>query len=130
MAEENKRGSEKLLAAWKGRALTEESLQEIASALAQSPATVDRAMIVGGNSATGAHLSLSYTGDDTPICGNDIAFWLKWHLKHGGSPRPPRIIIDGIPFPDLVRMELDFGNVVSNPVVAVEVAGLGRNVGA
>lgn len=128
MTEFNRRGSEKLLEAWKGRALTEESFREIADALAESPAKVDRAMIVGGNNATGAHVNLSYTGEDIPICGNDIAFWLKWHLRHGGSPRPPRIIIDGIPFPDLVRMELDFGNVVPHPDIALEVPGLGRSV--
>ena len=56
-------------------------------------------------------LSLSYDGDDGPWCGNDILFWLKWHRNHGGNPRPPRIIINGTPFPDLVRMELDFGHV-------------------
>lgn len=25
--------------------------------------------------------------------------------------RPPRIIIDGIPYPDLLRMDLDFGHI-------------------
>jgi hypothetical protein len=31
--------------------------------------------------------------------------------EYGGAPRPPKIIINGTPFPDLVRMELDFGRV-------------------
>ena len=112
MGDINKRGSEKLIGAWKGRALTDESVREIAEALDQSGGTVDQAVIVGGADANGARISLSYSGDDTPICGNDIAFWVKWHLRHGGTPRPPRIIIDGIPFPEIIRLELDFGNVV------------------
>ncbi|MDH4346561.1 MAG: hypothetical protein OEW31_09525 [Thermoleophilia bacterium] len=111
MASKEKRGSEKVMAAWKARALTEESVREIAAALEKSPATVEGANVVGGEHATGLSLSLRYDGDDGPWCGNDILFWLKWHLSHGGVIRPPRIIINGIPFPDLVRMELDFGHV-------------------
>lgn len=129
MADMDSRGSEKLLAAWKGRALTDESVKEIAEALSQSAGKVEQAMIVGGNDATAARVTLSYAGDDTPICGNDIAFWLKWHLKHGGSPRPPRIIIDGIPFPEILRMELDFGNVIANDG-PLEMPLPGWNIGA
>lgn len=111
---EEKRGSEKLMAAWKARALTEESVKEIAQALAQSPATVETATVQGGKDATGVRISLSYDGDDVPWCGNDILFWFKWLRLHGGRPRPPRIIINGTPFPDLVRLELDFGHVAED----------------
>ena len=111
MSSNGKRGSEKVMAAWKARMLTEASVKEIAAAFDKSPATIEGATFVGGESATGLRLSLSYEGDDGPMCGNDILFWLKWHLGHGGTPRPPRIIINGIPFPDLVKMELDFGHV-------------------
>jgi hypothetical protein len=111
MATKEKRGSDKVMEAWKARALTEASVREIATALEKSPATVEGATVAGGESATGLRLSLRYDGDDTPWCGNDILFWLKWHLGHGGVVRPPRIIINGIPFPDLIRMELDFGHV-------------------
>ncbi len=106
------RGSEKLMAAWKSRVLTEESVVEISKALDESPARVLATSVVGGANASGLRLSLGYEGDDVPWCGNDLQFWLKWHRKHGGAIRPPRIIINGTPFPDLVRMELDFGNVV------------------
>ena len=106
-----KRGSEKIMAAWQSRALTEESVREIAGAFEKSPARIEGANVVGGEHATGMRLTLAYDGDDGPWCGNDILFWLKWHLGHGGVVRPPRIIINGIPFPDLVRMELDFGHV-------------------
>ena len=107
-----KRGSERLMAAWHARALTEESVKEIAAALEASPATVLGANVIGGANPTGITLSLAYDGDDVPSCGNDILFWLKWHINHGGGGvRPPRIIINGIPFPDLVRLELDFGHV-------------------
>ena len=111
MATKEKRGSEKVMAAWKARVLTEASIKEIAASFEKSPATIEGATFFGGEHSTGLSLSLSYEGDDGPWCGNDILFWLKWHLGHGGNPRPPRIIINGTPFPDLVRMELDFGHV-------------------
>lgn len=129
MADIKKRGSEKLIGAWQGRALTDESVKEIAEALDQSGGTVDKAVVVGGANGNGARISLSYSGDDTPICGNDIAFWIKWHLRHGGRPRPPRIIIDGIPYPEIIRLELDFGNVgpLEEPL-EVPIAGLNLRV--
>ena len=109
------------MAAWRARALTEDAVKEIASQFERSPAVVESADVVGGASATGVRVRLSYSGDDTPICGNDILFWLKWHRLHGGTPKPPRIIIDGTPFPDLVRLELDFGHV--SPVVNPDLGG-------
>jgi hypothetical protein len=106
------RGSERLMAAWQARALTEESVREIAEALDGSPATVLGASVIGGAQPTGVTLSLAYEGDDVPRCGNDIQFWLRWLQKNGGGViRPPRILINGIPFPDLIRIELDFGHV-------------------
>lgn len=118
MGEAKKRGSEKLLTAWKSRAISEDSVREIADALEKSPAKVEGANVVGGDNPTGVHLSLRYDGDDGPWCGNDILFWLKWHIKHGGDIHPPKIIINGTPIPDVVRMELDFGHVAENaPVI-------------
>jgi len=105
------RGSEKVIAAWNSRVLSEESIGEIAKQFEESPATVETADVVGGAQPTGLRVSLRYDGEDGPWCGNDILFWLKWHLGHGGVVKPPKIIINGIPFPDLVRMELDFGHV-------------------
>lgn len=127
MATKEKRGSEKVMAAWKARVLTEASIKEIAAAFEKSPATIEGATFVGGEHATGLSLSLSYDGDDGPQCGNDILFWLKWHQSNGGVPRPPRIIINGIPFPDLVRMELDFGHVGEQ---AGGIQDLGAEIGA
>jgi hypothetical protein len=126
MAHDLMRGSAKVLAAWNARALSEESVEEIALQLEESPATVETADVVGGAQPTGMRVSLSYQGDDIPMCGNDILFWLRWHLGHGGVVRPPKILINGIPFPDLVRMELDFGH-VGDPAAAVE--GLAGNGG-
>jgi hypothetical protein len=105
------RGSEKVIAAWNSRVLSEESIGEIAKQFEESPATVETADVIGGAQPTGLRVSLRYDGEDGPWCGNDILFWLKWHLGHGGVVKPPKIIINGIPFPDLVRMELDFGHV-------------------
>jgi hypothetical protein len=118
-----RRGSEKVMAAWKARTLSEASVKEIGSALDKSPATIEGATFVGGENPTGLRLSLAYEGDDGPWCGNDILFWLKWHLTHGGNPRPPRIIINGIPFPELVRVELDFGTVAEQLPSLEDVAG-------
>ncbi|HSL03491.1 MAG TPA: hypothetical protein VK901_08135 [Nitrospiraceae bacterium] len=114
MAEQQKRGSEKLMAAWKARTLTDKAVGEIAEVLDKSPAKVETVNIVGGANATGIQLRMTYEGDDVPMCGNDILFWLKWHINHGGIVRPPKIIINGIPFPDIVRLELDFGHVGAN----------------
>jgi hypothetical protein len=120
------RGSEKLMAAWNTRALTDDSVKEIAAALDASPAKVVGANVVGGAQPVGLTLSLAYEGDDVPWCGNDILFWLRWHINHGGGGiHPPRIIINGIPFPDLIRMELDFGHVGPGP----ELGGLGGELG-
>ncbi len=105
------RGSSKLMAAWKARSLTEESYREIASAFEKSRGKVESAELYGGDNPTGLRLTVRYDGDDVPVCGNDILFWLKWHLNHGGATKPPRIIINGIPIPDLVRMQIDFGRV-------------------
>jgi hypothetical protein len=115
------RGSAKLLDAWRTRTLSEESLKEIAGALDASPATVERAHVTGGEQPTGVQLSLRYEGDDVPWCGNDLQFWLQWLRKHGGKPRPPRVIIDGTPFPDLIHVDLEFGS----PVAELPQAGLG-----
>lgn len=109
METKSKRGSERLLAAWKARSLTEESVREIAAALEKSPATVERASVVGAN-ASGLNVSLTYDGDDVPICGNDLQFWLRWHRIHGGDPQPPIVIINGTPILDHVRLELNFGH--------------------
>jgi len=111
MAEKKKRGSDKLLAAWKARALTEESFKEIVTGLNETPGTIEGATVHGGSEPSGVRVSLSYDGDDVPWCGNDIVFWLRWHRRFGGTVRPPRIIINGTPYPDLARVELDFGNV-------------------
>lgn len=109
------RGSEKLLAAWKTRVLSEDAFKEIANEFEKSPAVVEEVSVVGGSSPTGMQVSLMYSGDDVPWCGNDLAFWLKWHRIHGGRTRPPKIIINGIPFPDVIRVQLEFGD-VGNPV--------------
>lgn len=122
MADRKKRGSEKLLAAWKTRALTEESFKEIATGLSDTPGTIEGATVHGGNDPSGVSVSLMYDGDDVPWCGNDIIFWLRWHRQHGGTVRPPRIIINGTPYPDLVRVRLDFGNVAPD-VQRIDVPG-------
>lgn len=105
-----KRGSEKLMAAWRARALTEESIREIAETMDKSPAKIESVNIVGGSTPTGLQMTLRYDGDDVPWCGNDLSFWLKWHRLHGGVVHPPKIIIEGSPWPEMVRLELGFGS--------------------
>ncbi len=112
--------------AWQERGLSETAVREIADALDKSPAKVENLSIVGGENATGVRLALRYDGDDGPWCGNDILFWLKWHLTHGtggGELPPPRIIINGIPWPEVVLMELDFGQTATKVPTQVGNAG-------
>jgi hypothetical protein len=124
--EDKKRGSEKLLRAWKSRVLTEESIREIATELDKTPARIEEVGIVGGENPTGMFLALSYVGDDAPFCGTGIQFWLQWLRKHG-SPgtviNPPRIIINGTPWPEFVRLELEFGQVETTTVSAPNAVG-------
>lgn len=106
----NLRGSEKVLAAWKRRTLSEESVNEIAESLQDSPAVVEKAVFSGGENPTGLSLSLSLKGDDMDWCGSGLKNWITWHRKHGGNPIPPRIFTEGIPFPDVIRLELTYGD--------------------
>lgn len=105
------RGSDKLRAAWEKRALKDDEVHEIAAHLDKSVAKVEAVRVIGGVRATGVEVALSYTGEDVPRCGNDVAFWLHWLRNHGGNGRPPRIIINGTPFPEELRLELLFGDV-------------------
>lgn len=108
-----RRGSEKLLDAWKARTISEESFRELAAALEKSPANVDGAFVTGGSAASGLYLSLRYDGDDVPRCGNDLEFILRWINKHHYGVSIPRIIINGTPRPDLFRMDLQIGAAVA-----------------
>jgi hypothetical protein len=109
-----RRGSDMVMAAWKAR-LDDDQVAEIAKQFDDSPATVEKVTVHGGTGSTGAtgmSLTLSYSGDDTPRCGNDIQFWLEFLRKHGGQiPDRIPIIINGIPYPEIVRVVLDFGQV-------------------
>jgi len=98
---------------WGARILNDAALREIAAALAASPAIVLSGHIVGGDHPTGVMLSLAYEGDDVLACGADILFWLRWQAAHGSQPaRPPRIVVNRAgELPELVRLELDFGDV-------------------
>ena len=122
------RGSSKLMAAWKARTLTQESYREIASAFEKSRGKVESAAVFGGENPSGVRLTVRYDGDDVPYCGNDILFWLKWHMSHGGTPRPPHIIINGIPIPDLAMLQVDFG--IVNETVNVNLPGGVNGIGA
>lgn len=125
------RGSSRILDAWKARALTDESVKEIAAGLAETKGTVETVEVAGGSSASGMRVGLSYAGDDVWWCGNDIVFWLKWLAKHGGKPKPPRIIINGKPWPDELFMEIDFGIMpeVGQVFDAAELAGIAEVAG-
>jgi hypothetical protein len=116
MGNEGKRGSEKLIAAWKARSLTDESVRELAAALEKSPAKVEGVAFSGGSDAAGLQLSLRYDGDDGPWCGNDLQFLLTWLRRHGIASAVPRVIINGTPWPDLVRLHVNIGNVPDGDV--------------
>lgn len=124
--EDKKRGSEKLLKAWKTRVITEESIREIANELDKTPAVVEEVGFVGGENPTGMRLALRYDGDDVPFCGTGIQLWLQWLRHHGGSGvviTPPRIIVNGTPWPEYVQLILDFGQVETPAVSAPNEVG-------
>jgi hypothetical protein len=129
MALDQKRGSDKLMAAWQSRALNDDSIREITAALEKSKAIVEGAAVYGGANPSGMRVTLRYEGDDVPTCGNDILFWLKWHIHHGsGGVKPPKILINGIPIPDIARVQLDFGQVGEQAPGGV--TDVGANFGA
>jgi hypothetical protein len=108
----SERGSTRLREAWaqKGFQLNDESVGEIVEQLDDSPATVDDVVFHGGAEPTGVSVGLTYADDDVPICGNDLTFWLKWHIHHGVTiDQVPHIIINGRPHPEFVKLNLGFG---------------------
>ena len=76
----------------------------------ESPATIEGATFYGGEHSTGLSLSLSYEGTTARGAGTTSSSGSS-EPRPRWEPRPPRIIINGTSFPDLVRMELDFGHV-------------------
>jgi hypothetical protein len=130
------RGSERIAAAWKSRALSEDSVKEIVAGLGETRGEVGAVEISGGASASGMRVGISYSGDLVSWCGNDITFWLEWLRKHGGRPKKPRIIINGKPWPDLIEMELEFGHFEAHDVqqlaelgALAELQGIARHAG-
>lgn len=103
------RGSEKQLDAWKSRTIREESFHEPADAPERSPAQVDGAFVTGGSSPSGHYLSLRCGGEDVPRCGNDLEFILRWINRHHRGLSIPCIVANGIPRPDLFRIDLRIG---------------------
>ena len=124
------RGSARLREAWKNRALTDEAVESIATALDESRAAVEAVSFTGGERPSAVTVGLSYEGDDVPICGNDLLFWLQWHKKFGGGVVvPPTVIVNGTPHPEIVKLLLTFGEPTVE-IPAVEglpaVGGFGR----
>jgi hypothetical protein len=125
------RGSERLMAALNSR-LTEESIGDIARILDSSPGVVEDIEVHGDAEPTGVSLTVSYSGDDGVWCGNDIRFWWEWMRKHGGVPKPPRIIINGTPWPDFLKLKVTYGRdpIADIPTIAdlpnLKQGGFGR----
>ena len=121
MATTTERGSARLREAWKNRALTDESVSTIAEQFDASKAVIDHVSFRGGDQPSAVTVGLTYEGDDVPICGNDLLFWLKWHHQFGnGTWVPPKVIINGIPNPEIIKLLLTFGD----EPAPVEVPGL------
>lgn len=115
------RGSERLMAAFRSR-LTEDSVGMIAGMLDQSSGIVDSIDLHGGAEPTGVSITSTYTLDGDFTCGNDLSFWLSWLRKHGGGGWvPPKIIINGTPWPEFLTMKLVFGRIDEHTVSPVDV---------
>ncbi len=105
------RGSEKLLAAWKARQLTDQSVQDIAEGLGKSSAEVHSIEFHGGARPTGVAVGLTYRDGTIEECGTDITLWLAWLRRYAAEVEfDRRILIDGV-WPDLLTVTLPFGNV-------------------
>jgi hypothetical protein len=102
------RGSERLMAALNNR-LTEESIGDIARILDASPGVVKDVQVHGSGQPSGVSVTSIYSGDDGGWCGNDLRNWFEWLRKHGGQPKPPRIIINGTPWPEFITMMVTYG---------------------
>ena len=117
------RGSAVLRQAWerKGFHLTDDMVGEIVDQLDVSPATVHDVRVTGGAMPTGISIDVSYEGDDVPWCGNDLSWLIAWHLKHQApTVCIPRPLVDGIPFPDLIKATLHFGQPVEAAIAIAE----------
>jgi hypothetical protein len=100
MADPVARGSSKLFESWEGRArrlITDDEVKALADVLDGSPAVVDDVQVVGGEQATGLGFSLTYSGDDIPICGNDLSRILELLRRLGTPSQPPIVIVNGRP---------------------------------
>ena len=126
----SKRGSEELLEAWRQRAaIDDELVAELAQALQDSPAEVEDVSFSGGDHPSGARLSLAYSGDDIPICGNDLQWLLELLRKRKKVGGEIVVIINGRPALDRVILEAALGSERINPQLEIGEqlgAGLGR----
>ena len=108
----NIRGSQRLLESWENRhrhVITDDDVKQLAEVLDASPAQVGDVTVAGSGEGTGVGLSLSYTGDDIPLCGNDLTRIPELLRKTGAPSRPPVVIINGVPWPDRVTVLATLG---------------------
>ena len=107
------RGSGRLLKAWQSGMihLSDEVVTGLSEVLDGIQGRVETAQVLGETTKQGVRLEVAYDTDD-PGCGNDVTLLLKkLHHLGGGEPVPIRIIINGIPAFDALRMTFEVGNV-------------------
>jgi hypothetical protein len=116
------RGSKRLFEAWETRVervITDDHVKELGGLLDASPATVDDVQVAGGGQATGVGFSLTYEGDDIPICGNDLSAILALLRRLGTPSEPPIVIINGRPAFDRLTVLATLGVLPANAWDAV-----------
>jgi hypothetical protein len=116
------RGSSRLFEAWDERRahlITDDHVKTLADVLESSPALVDDVQVAGGDQATGLGFSLTYTGDDIPVCGNDLSRILELLRKLGTPSQEPIVIVNGRPAFDRLTVLATLGVLPANAWDAV-----------
>jgi hypothetical protein len=135
MSAETRRGSRRLIEAWKDRErhlIRDEHVEELSGLLENSPASVDDVIVVGGSEATGLGFSMTYDGDDIPLCGIDLYRLLDLLRRLGTPSDGPVIIINGRPAIERLTVLATLGVLPANawdaviPKYRAEFAGITR----
>jgi hypothetical protein len=103
------RGSAVLLKAWQSGVirLNDEVVTGLSEVLNGIQGRVETARVAEGREAVAVEIAYD---EDTPQCGNDLSLVFRW-IRDVGSDIPVRVLINGVPAFDSVRVVLEVGNV-------------------
>jgi hypothetical protein len=107
--EMEERGSAVLLTAWQSGVikLNDEVVTGLSEVLNGIQGRVETARVGEGRESVAVEIAYD---EDTPQCGNDLSLLFRW-IHDAGGDIPVRVLINGIPAFDSVRVVLEVGNV-------------------